>query len=147
MAVPSYDDHVTDPAPHPLHDAVVAALRTVHDPEIPVNIHDLGLIYALDLAPETNDLRISMTLTAPNCPMAEVIVQDVKTKAAAVEGIGAVTVDLVWEPKWNPDLMSEAAKLELEFTGHTGPAHLRKSAGPRTTGLTIGRRPADRRKP
>lgn len=120
----------------PSEEAIVKALRTVHDPEIPVNIHDLGLIYGLAVA-DDGAVRVEMTLTAPNCPMADVIVKQVETKVAAVEGVTGVEVELVWEPKWNPDMMSEAAKLDLEFTGHTGPAHLRKDHG--LSSLTIGR--------
>ena len=115
-------------------DAIVKALRTVYDPEIPVNVYDLALIY--DLAINGAVVAVTMTLTAPNCPMAEQIVRDVESKVRTVEGVEDVTVELVWEPKWNADMMSEAAKLELEFTGHTGPAHLRKD---RFSSLTIGR--------
>jgi FeS assembly SUF system protein len=128
-----------------LRERVVAALRTVYDPEIPVNVHDLGLIYGLDLgedgaggAEAGATVRIRMTLTAPNCPMADVIVRQVENAVRAVEGVGAATVEIVWEPKWDPSLMSEAAKLELEFTGHAGPAHLRRD---RFSSLTVGRTP------
>lgn len=127
---------------HPLATEIVKALRTVHDPEIPINIHDLGLIYGLEFADD--DVTVRMTLTAPNCPMAEMIVQQVEQRVRAVPGVGDVTVDLVWEPKWSPDMMSEAAKLELEFTGHTGPAHLRKHP---FSSLTIGRSDRSGRKP
>ncbi len=120
----------------PDEEVIVKALRTVHDPEIPVNIHDLGLIYALDVA-DDGAVRVKMTLTAPNCPMADVIIGQVESKVRAVEGVSSVDVEIVWEPKWNPDMMSEAARLELEFTGHTGPAHLRKDHG--YSSLTIGR--------
>ena len=120
----------------PTDNDIIKALRTVHDPEIPVNIHDLGLIYGLDIG-DGGAVRVQMTLTAPNCPMADVIVKQVETKVAAVDGVTAVEVDLVWEPKWNPDMMSEAARLDLEFTGHTGPAHLRKDRG--FSSLTVGR--------
>jgi len=127
---------------HPLRAAVIKALRTVHDPEIPVNIHDLGLIYGMEFR-DDGAVTITMTLTAPNCPMAEMIVQQVRQNVAAVEGVGEVNVNLVWEPKWSADMMSEAAKLELEYTGHTAPAHLRKS---KLSQLTVGKsaRPKNR---
>jgi len=93
---------------------IVRMLKTVYDPEIPVNVYDLGLIYGIDLH-ENGDLSIDMTLTAPNCPVADFIVEDVKMKVEAVEGVKNVTVNLVFEPAWNKDLMSEEAKLELGF--------------------------------
>ena len=118
-----------------MKDAIIKALRTVHDPEIPVNVYDLGLIYEIEVR-EGGEVHINMTLTAPNCPMAELIVSQVRSKVADVPEVTEANINLVWEPKWDPDMMSEAAKLELEFTGHTGPAHLRKSS---TTSLTVGR--------
>lgn len=119
-----------------IHEQLVTTLRKIYDPEIPINIHDLGLIYDLIVA-EDRSVRVRMTLTAPNCPMAEEIVRQVETKLRELDAVTAVDVELVWEPPWNPDMMSEAAKLELEFTGHTGPAHLKK--GPFSS-LTIGRK-------
>ncbi|MCL1868541.1 MAG: iron-sulfur cluster assembly protein [Paludibacter sp.] len=93
---------------------IVRMLKTVYDPEIPVNVYDLGLIYRIDLQ-ENGDLIVDMTLTAPNCPLADYIVEDVKMKLEAVESVKNVTVNLVFEPAWNKDLMSEEAKLELGF--------------------------------
>ena len=93
-------------------DAVVAALRTVYDPEIPVNIFDLGLIYKKEIASNGN-VNIEMTLTAPGCPVAGELPGWVADAVAAVEGIGEVVVDLVWEPQWTPELMDEDAKLAL----------------------------------
>ena len=87
---------------------------------------------------EDGRLAVRMTLTAPNCPMADVILSQVESKLRALEGVSEVNVEIVWEPKWNPDMMTEAARLELEFTGHTGPAHLRKDS--RYNPLTIGRK-------
>jgi len=130
--------------PHPLHDAIIAALRTVHDPEIPINIHDLGLIYGLDID-GNNAVTIRMTLTAPNCPMAELIVQRAEQAVRGVDGVGEVKVELVWEPGWTPELMSEAAKLELEFTGRGAPEHLRPGAS--FTPLTFGKKPSRHRRP
>ncbi len=93
-------------------DAVIAALRTVHDPEIPVNIYDLGLIY--DLAIHTDgSARVDMSLTAPACPVAGEIPYWVANAVANVEGIGEVVVNLIWDPPWTTDRMSEDAKLAL----------------------------------
>jgi FeS assembly SUF system protein len=91
---------------------VVAALRTVFDPEIPVNIYDLGLIYDLDIASD-GDVAISMTLTAPGCPVAQTFPGTVADAVRAVAGVKDVDVELVWEPPWSRDLMSEAARLQL----------------------------------
>jgi FeS assembly SUF system protein len=124
-----------------LHDDIIAALKTVHDPEIPINVHDLGLIYGLDIA-DDGAVVVRMTLTAPNCPMADVILAQVQSKVRAVEGVTSADVEIVWEPKWEPEMMSEAAKLELEFTGHTAPAHLKRD---KFSKLTINRKPRDRR--
>ncbi|MBR1808399.1 MAG: DUF59 domain-containing protein [Paludibacteraceae bacterium] len=91
---------------------IVQMLRTVFDPEIPVNIYDLGLIYRVDLQPE-GKLMVDMTLTAPSCPAADFLVEDARQKLASIEGINEVTVNLVFEPEWSKDMMSEEAKLEL----------------------------------
>ncbi len=93
---------------------VVEALRTVYDPEIPVNIYDLGLIYTLDIGTD-GSVFIEMTLTAPGCPVAGVLPQQVADAAAAVPGVGEVTVSLVWEPPWSMDNMSVDAKLALNL--------------------------------
>ena len=95
-------------------EAIVAVLKTVYDPEIPVNIYDLGLIYKVDVDEEKN-VRIDMTLTAPNCPFADFIVEDVRMKVEGVNGVRSVTLNIVFEPFWNRDMMSEEAKLELGF--------------------------------
>lgn len=91
---------------------IIKALRKVFDPEIPVNLYDLGLIYAIDIAP-SNDVKIRMTLTAPGCPVAGSLVTQVRENVAAVPGVSSVQVELVWEPPWNREMMSEAARLEL----------------------------------
>ncbi|MCH7547381.1 MAG: DUF59 domain-containing protein [Planctomycetes bacterium] len=122
--------------------SIVKALRSVHDPEIPVNIYDLGLIYDLEVD-EQGVAQVRMTLTAPNCPMADVILAQVLEKVKLVEGVVDANVELVWEPTWEVSMMSEAAKLELEFTGHTTPAHLRKD---KFSSLTIGKTSRDRKK-
>ena len=95
-----------------LRDRVIEQLKTVFDPEIPVNIYELGLIYGVDVA-EDGATHITMTLTTPMCPAAEVLPPEVETKARGVAGVTSVQLDLVWEPPWTPDLMSEAAKLDL----------------------------------
>lgn len=95
-------------------DAVEAALRTVHDPEIPVNVYDLGLIYGCEVD-DKGDCDIVMTLTAPACPVAGEMPQQVADAVAAVTGIGVVAVTLTWSPPWRPDMMSEDAKLALDF--------------------------------
>ena len=94
--------------------AVIDAMKTVYDPEIPVNIYDLGLIYRLDLAPNGN-VAIDMTLTAPACPVAGEMPGRVAEAVAAVPGVGEVEVHLVWEPPWTKDRMSEDAKLALDI--------------------------------
>ncbi|MCT4615930.1 MAG: iron-sulfur cluster assembly protein [Marinifilaceae bacterium] len=93
---------------------IVEVLKTVYDPEIPVNIYELGLIYEIDLY-EEDEVKILMTLTAPNCPMADMIVDEVNDKVKALPQINDVTVVLTFEPAWDKDMMSEAAKLELGF--------------------------------
>jgi FeS assembly SUF system protein len=93
-------------------EAIVAMLKTVYDPEIPVNVYDLGMVYNIDVD-EKNDVKIDMTLTAPNCPAADYIVEDVREKVESVHGIGNVEINLVFEPAWDKSMMSEEAKLEL----------------------------------
>ncbi|MDR0896194.1 MAG: iron-sulfur cluster assembly protein [Prevotellaceae bacterium] len=93
---------------------IIELLKTVYDPEIPVNIYDLGLIYKIDLA-DNNEVVIDMTLTAPNCPAADFIMEDVRQRIESIEGIRSATVNLVFEPEWDRDMMSEEAKLELGF--------------------------------
>lgn len=95
-----------------IEEKIVAMLRTVFDPEIPVNIYDLGLIYKVDLQ-EGGVLNVDMTLTAPSCPAADFLVEDAKQKLSSIEGIKEVNINLVFEPAWSKDMMSEEAKLEL----------------------------------
>jgi FeS assembly SUF system protein len=97
----------------PLRDRVVAAIATVYDPEIPVNIWELGLIYVLEVDDETGAVKVDMTLTSPACPVAGTLPGDVETKIRAVEGVTDVALALVWEPTWDKERLSEAAKLQL----------------------------------
>lgn len=97
-----------------LEEQVVRLLKTVYDPEIPVNIYDLGLIYNVDVDDE-NNVEITMTLTAPACPAADFILEDVQMKIESIEKVKSVKIDLVFEPAWDKDMMSEEAKLELGF--------------------------------
>jgi FeS assembly SUF system protein len=97
-----------------LKEQIIAEIRKIYDPEIPVNIYELGLIY--DVKVENNDTaKVIMTLTSPNCPVAESLPQEVKDSVMQVQGIEKVDLDLVFEPPWNKDMMSEAAKLELNL--------------------------------
>jgi FeS assembly SUF system protein len=95
-------------------EAVVEAIREVYDPEISVNLYDLGLIYDL-VVEDTGNVRIRMSLTSPMCPVAHILPQQVAEAAAAVEGVGEVEVDLVWDPPWNLNMMSEEARVALDL--------------------------------
>lgn len=97
-----------------LRNRVIEAIQTVYDPEIPVNIWELGLIYSVDILP-VNNVQINMTLTAPSCPAAQEIPLEVDQKVRAVEGVKEVDVAVVWDPPWDRSMMSEAAMLELGF--------------------------------
>lgn len=97
-----------------IEERIIDMLKTVYDPEIPVNVYDLGLIYKIDLQ-ESGDVSIDMTLTAPNCPAADFIMEDIRQKIESVEGVNAAQINLVFEPEWDKDMMSEEAKLELGF--------------------------------
>lgn len=98
-----------------MQERVVEVLKTVFDPEIPVNIYDLGLIYRIELNEDSTELCVDMTLTAPSCPAADFIVEDVRQKLEAITGLKKVEVNLVFEPEWDKDMMSEEAKMELGF--------------------------------
>ncbi len=97
-----------------IEERIVDVLKTVYDPEIPVNIYDLGLIYIIDVK-ETGDVDIDMTFTAPSCPAADFIMEDVRQKVDAVEGVKTATINLVFEPEWDKSMMSEEARVELGF--------------------------------
>jgi len=96
-----------------IQERVIEVLRTVYDPEIPVNIYDLGLIYRIELNDDATELSVDMTLTAPSCPAADFILEDVRQKLETISGLTKVDVQLVFEPEWNKDMMSEEAKVEL----------------------------------
>ena len=97
-----------------LESDIVAVLQTIYDPEVPVDIYEMGLIYEVDVRPG-GDVYVKMTLTSPMCPVAETLPPEVETNVRGVVGVTNVTLDLVWDPPWHPDMMSEAAKLELNM--------------------------------
>ena len=97
-----------------IEERIVEVLKTVYDPEIPVDVYNLGLIYRIDLHDDAT-LDVDMTLTAPNCPAADFIVEDVRLKLDGVPGVSEAKVNLVFQPEWDKDMMSEEAKLELGF--------------------------------
>ena len=101
------DEHIA-----PIGENIIKALKTVFDPEIPVDIYELGLVYDVQIS-EDGDVKVVMTLTTPNCPVAESLPQEVKEKVAAVENVKSVDLELTFEPSWNKDMMSEEAKFEL----------------------------------
>lgn len=97
-----------------IEEKIVDVLKTVYDPEIPVNIYDLGMIYKIDVDDKGN-LDMDMTFTAPSCPAADFILEDVRTKVESVEGVKSANINLVFEPAWDQSMMSEEARLELGF--------------------------------
>ena len=99
-------------SPQAIREQVIEQLKTVFDPEIPVNIYELGLVYKVDVA-EDGATQITMTLTTPMCPAAEQLPPEVETKTRNVPGVTSVQLDLVWDPPWSPDMMSDAARLDL----------------------------------
>lgn len=104
-----------DPVLLPLNEQIIECLKGIFDPEIPVNIYDLGLIYDVDVNETTKEVKIQMTLTTPGCPVAQTFPQTVQDEVLKVPGISAVSVELVWEPPWTKDRMSEVAKLQLDM--------------------------------
>ena len=97
-----------------LEEKIVSMMKTVYDPEIPVNIYDLGLIYRIEVK-EDNAVEVDITLTAPNCPAADFLMEDVKQKVESIPEVSKLDLNLVFEPEWSQDLMTEEAKLELGF--------------------------------
>jgi len=126
---------------HDLKDRITHALRSVHDPEIPINIYDLGLIYTLDVDGDGR-VAIEMTLTAPNCPVADKIPADVAAAVRGVEGVQEVDVTLVWEPAWSTDRMTDVGRFELQAMGIDPDRAKDNLSGSRSTGLTVGRKPS-----
>ena len=96
-----------------IEEDIVAALRTVYDPEIPVNVYDLGLIYDVDVDHDTGIVDITMTLTSPNCPVSDFLCEDLEMKVKAVKGIKKVNIEITFEPQWDQSMLSDEAKLEL----------------------------------
>lgn len=110
--------HVTGSKDHPLWPAILKNLREVYDPEIPVNIYELGLIYAITIADQpdkTADIDVKMTLTSPGCPVAQEMPGMVQGAIFPIEGVGNVDVEIIWEPTWDPSFMAETAKLQLNM--------------------------------
>lgn len=97
-----------------IEERIITMLKTVYDPEIPVDIYNLGLIYKIDLS-DNGDLVVDMTLTAPSCPAADFIVEDARIKLESIDGVNNVTINIVFEPEWTKEMMSEEAKLDLGF--------------------------------
>ena len=97
-----------------LKDKVIAEIKKIYDPEIPVNIYELGLIYDIKID-EKNNVKVNMTLTTPNCPVAESLPKEVKDSIMEIKEVNTVDLDLVWDPPWDKSMMSEAAKLELNL--------------------------------
>lgn len=132
-----------------LRDSILKALRKVFDPELPINIYELGLIYELsiesgaDAGQPGSTVRITMTLTAPNCPVADQILRSVEQAVRGVAGISDVAVALTFDPPWSAERMSETAQIELEAMG-IDPRRPSDFHSKRPTGLTIGRKPTGR---
>jgi FeS assembly SUF system protein len=95
-----------------IRDKIIEVLQGIYDPEIPVNIHEIGLIYEVNIDDDAN-VHILMTLTSPMCPVAESLPPEVEEKVSAIDGVASATVEVTWDPPWDPEMMSEAAKLEL----------------------------------
>jgi FeS assembly SUF system protein len=112
---PSDGSSANSASPDAIRDEVIAQLKTIFDPEIPINIYELGLIYKVDVAPD-GATHVTMTLTTPMCPAAEELPPEVETKARGVSGVTSVQLDLVWDPPWSPEMMSDAARLDLGMT-------------------------------
>ena len=112
MLIPPYTEATRD---HPLWPRVQAALREVYDPEIPVNIYELGLIYKVDIDKGNNNIYVEMTLTSPGCPVAGEMPGMIRDAIRTVEDVGEVKVDIVWDPPWDPSKMAETAKLQLNM--------------------------------
>jgi len=106
------EEDIENSVSNDIENGIVEALKTVFDPEIPVNIYELGLIYDIDLQPD-GQVQVKMTLTSPGCPVAGSLPGEVKNKVESVPGVTAADIELVWDPAWNPSMMTEAARLQL----------------------------------
>ena len=114
----SEPEHVEVDRDHPLSKPIIDALRDVYDPEIPVNIYELGLIYMIDIRPQeggASDIYVQMTLTSPGCPVAQEMPEWVQNAILPIDGVGQVDVDIIWDPIWDPSMMAETAKLQLNM--------------------------------
>ena len=111
--VSRFADSNKTPTQKAIEEKVVTALRSIYDPEIPLNIYDLGLIYAIDVDADTSKVHVKMTLTAPACPVAGQLVAEVERKVESLDEVPSAEVELVWDPPWSREMMSEAAQLEL----------------------------------
>lgn len=125
----------TDYDPNVLREEIVAAIRTVMDPEIPVNIYDLGLIYEIEIDDDCN-VKVTMTLTTPNCPVADALPSSVRQKVRELDGVGEVIVELTWEPAWTPVMMTPEAKSAMDMMGIDTANPVPRSP---FTGLSVGR--------
>lgn len=101
--------------PKEIKELVIDQIKEVYDPEIPVNIWDLGLIYDVEIFPPLNNVHVTMTVTAPNCPVADTLPIEVKVAIEQIEGVGDVSVEMTFDPPWNKDMMSDLAKVELDM--------------------------------
>src|SRR5678816_2179605 len=120
-----------------LRNKIIAAIRTVFDPEIPVNIYELGLIYGIDVSDSGGAVNVQMTLTSPNCPVAESLPRSVESKIRTAPGGSDAKVQIVWEPPWTPEKISEAGRLELECMGIPDLSNIHKKD--RFTSVSLGR--------
>lgn len=111
---PAAAEDAPSPGDPLLYEAIIETLQGIFDPEIPVDIYSLGLIYGVDITPD-KDVYVRMTLTAPNCPEAQSLPERVQSRVEALDGVGHVDVDVVWDPPWTPEMMSEEARLELNM--------------------------------
>lgn len=108
------EENLSSPSENPLKNQIIDVLKTCYDPEIPVNIYELGLIYTIDVSPQ-NDVAVRMTLTSPACPVAGSMPPEIEGKLRGIQGVRDAKVEVVWDPPWTPEKMTEAAKLMLNM--------------------------------
>ncbi len=114
----THPPHVVKPDDHALWPAIVKGLKEIYDPEIPVNIYELGLIYKVEIMPEeqgVSDVKVEMSLTSPACPVAQEMPSWVQGAILPIDGVGGCEVEIIWEPQWNPSMMAETAKMQLNM--------------------------------